>query len=117
MGSVEPRFAVTLRGDLWEDIFGADCLHLMDSESGWGVYEEGQWAEGTAGGSGDSEVCVFLLVGICLPVWCFCSPVGKSTAVSGAGLPDAPLGCVVLLSFFDLITEVGRGWQGAEDAL
>lgn len=39
----------------------------------------------------------------------------------GAGLPDAPHGRVVPLSFLidsrDPIAEVGMGWQGAEDAL
>lgn len=48
VGSVEPPFG-TLRRDLWEDIFRADCLHLVGSEVGWGVYEEGQWSGDTAG--------------------------------------------------------------------
>lgn len=91
----------------------------MGSEVGWGVYEEGHGL-GTLLGWCQSEVSVFLLLGRCLPVWCFCSPVGKSTAVFGAGLPDALQGCMVLLSFLidcrGLITKVGRSWQGAEDA-
>lgn len=109
----------TLRRDLWEDIFRADCLRLVGSEAGWGVYEEGQWS-GDRLGWCHSEVSVFLLLGRCLPAWCFCSPGDKGMAVIGAGLPDALHGCTVLLSFLidcrDLITKVGRSWQGAEDA-
>lgn len=46
---------------------------------------------------------------------------GQELRCVWAGLPDAWNGLEVLLSFFidsrDLITEVGQGWQGAEDAL
>lgn len=53
---------------------------------------------------------------------CFCSAVGgQELRCVWAGLPDAWNGFEVLLSFSiesrDLITEVGQGWQGAEDAL
>lgn len=46
---------------------------------------------------------------------------GQERRCVWAGLPDAWNSLEVLLSFFidsrDLITEVGQGWQGAEDAL
>lgn len=75
---------------------------------------------GTLLGWCHSAGSVFLLFGRCLPVWCFCSPMGKSRAVFGAGLPGALHGCMVLLSFLidcrGPITKVGRSWQGAEDA-
>lgn len=43
-------------------------------------------------GGGNSEVRVFLLLGMCLPAWGFCSPMGKGMAVFGVGLPYVPLG-------------------------
>lgn len=41
MGSVEPRFAMTLRRDLWEGIFRANCLHFVRSEAGWVFMKRG----------------------------------------------------------------------------
>lgn len=119
MGSGEPPFARHSEG-----IFGEMFLELMVCTL-WvqrlvGVFMKRDSGVGTRLGWCRSEVSVFLLLGRCLPVWCFCSPVGKSMAVVGAGLPDALHGCMVLLSFLidcrDLITKVGRSWQGAEDA-
>lgn len=71
----------------------------MGSEADWGGYE---------GGSG-----LGALLGVMAIVRCVCScelpcvylygasAVGSARARLCLGLPDCPLGCVVLLSFFD----------------
>lgn len=63
---------------------------------------------------------MFFLTHWHVSVWCF-SARWAGARLCWAGLPDAPHGCVVPLSFLidsrDPIAEVGMGWQGAEDAL
>lgn len=120
MGSVEPRFAMTLRRDLGEGIFRASCLYFVGSEAGWGAYEEGQSAGGTAGVMAIvryvcscSSACVYLF-GVSAVQW------ARARLCLGLGCPMprmAAWSCCFLIDSRDLITEVGKGWPGAEDAL
>lgn len=72
-------------------------------------------------GYGGREVHVFLFLGMCLTLLLLQSS-GQGHGCLGLGCPmSGMVGCPVVLFFLidsrNLITEVGTGWQGDEDAL
>lgn len=117
MGSVgpPPPFALTL-----EEIFGRIFLSQLFAHDGFRGWLGCLWWAGSSAGVKAVARCV-----CSRSLACVCAVLlrsaGQELGCVWVGLPDAPHGCEVLLSFLidskDLITEVGLGWQGAEDAL
>lgn len=81
MGSVGRTFCRDIQRGSLGGYFLEDCLHLVGSEAGWDVYEEGQVGWGTAGvRAGVRCVCSCSLAGVCLVLL---QSGGRSTAVLG----------------------------------